>query len=140
MSSPKRKSVKIKTPPPPPPNAVLWMAERWKAFGWMFVAVGAIGTAIVVIPKATEIVEPMAPAHRAYVRDTHAPTRAIVDNMQIQSFERQLASAKTERGGWTIQLQREKDRTAKQLIEAQIERLDHDMANIEGQIKRLKGH
>ena len=116
----------------------MWLAEEWKKIAWSLGAVILIGSAYTAMKSIAPAIEPAMPAHRGYVREEQAPTRAIVDNMLIQSLERQLSSMKSERGGWAIQLQTQKNEKAKPLIEAQIERLDHDMKNTEAQIKRLK--
>jgi len=122
----------------------MWMAERWKTFGWVFVAIMTIGGAIVVLPKATEVVEPGMPVLKYQAKRDYAPakdyaaTQAIVVNQQINDLTGRLSRLKTDKGGWSVQLERERSGRARPLIEAQIERIDHEIAATEEQLKKLK--
>ena len=116
----------------------MWLAERWQKVAWAFGAVVLIGAAYTAAKSIAPAIEPAMPAHRGYVREEQAPTRALVDNMFVDSLQRRASSLKLERGGWNVQLQTQRDEKAKQLIQDQIARIDHDIQDIERQIAKLK--
>ena len=98
-----------------------------------------------VLEKVVTAIEPAAPVLRYQGREWFAPaadyaaTRAIVENSQIRDIDNDLRKFRAERGGWGIQLEREKkDAKARDLIRQQIERVDHSITELEAQLKRLK--
>jgi len=135
----KRRAPTRKAPPPKGWRAV---PPLWRNVVYVAGGVAAIAAAITALPKATDVVEPFSPAHRGYVRDTARqqlePLSRDTDVLLRWKLEDQRTRAKQEEGGWSVQLQREKDPTAKTLIQQQLDRSIAEQKQIEERLQKLK--
>lgn len=113
----------------------------WRNIIYIAGGIGAIAAAITGIPKATDVLEPVAPAHRGYVRDSvkefTAPLSANTETLLRWKLEDQRTRAKQDEGAWNVQLQRETDQQARTLIRQQLDRAVAEQKRLDARLKKL---
>jgi len=136
----KRRAVARRAPPPP----TGWKAVPifWRNVIYISGGISAIAAAITALPKASDVIEPVAPAHRGYVRDTAKqqidPVQKTTETLLHWKLEDQRTRAKQEEGAWGLQLQREKDPAARSLIQQQLDRAVAEQKQIDERLKVFK--
>ena len=127
---------------PPPPTGWKRVPIFWRNVIYIAGGISAVAAAITALPKASDVVEPMAPAHRGFVRDTAKqqiePVQQATDVLLYWKLQDQLNRAKQDAGGWAVTLSKEKDNQSRALIEQQIERAKEEQRRLDDRLKKIK--
>lgn len=133
MSAPRRKVAKKV-----PPSTWKRIPVAWKYVVGIAAGVAAIGTAITTIPPAYKVVEPRLFATHSHVDERIEPVDQKADIMIYSTLADKKNTAKREEGGWSVQLTKEKEPAARELIQKQIDHAREDQRRYETRMNALK--
>lgn len=128
-----------KKPAPPPPPALwpIFEAHRKKWIS-LLTLVAALGGAL----ATWQHIEPVFPAHRAYVRDlfnvTIAPLARKQSDIQIELAEGKRSDLRQARARWVLEYNKAQDATTKGMAEDQIAEIDTQLSRLQDQLKILQ--
>lgn len=122
-----------------PRRSSVWrrIPKAWKISVTIAVGVAAIGGAITVIPPAYKILEPHLYATHAHVDERIEPVDQKTNVLIYSTLAEKKNTAKRDEGGWSVQLQKEKDQAARDLIQKQIDHARDDQRRYEARMNQL---
>ena len=129
-------------------HSLLWSTPLRKRLTVALSFVSLLAGTIVAVAKALPVVEPYAPAHRAYVREQHDDTvqiaqsaakenQAILRDLQVEAAEGKLAATTNDLAKWNLELNKAADESTKDIIRRQINTLEATKRKLEAQINTL---
>ncbi len=118
------------------------MLDWWRQVNWWIKAASLVLGLLVALGgavKAWPVIEFMFPAHRGLVYEKVWEVQVTTNELLIWKSEDTIARAKSERDSWEIQIKKEPESPAHDLIKRRIEQLDRDTAQQETRIRQLRG-
>ena len=120
------------------PSAWSQIPRLWKIMVGICIGIVALGGATTVVVQYTSLAEPWWWATHAHVEEKVKPVDEKTNVLMYWKLDDQKNIAKQNEGGWAVQLQRETDPRAKELIQQQIDRSKVDQQRYDARIQQLK--
>lgn len=105
----------------------------WKVIAAVIATLGGLPAAW----AGANLLEPVVPAHRGYVRTVMEPVLSAVRDSQIEQAEGKRDAAKEAKTKWLLERSKTKDSTTIDMIDHHIGELDVTIDKLNAQIKTL---